>query len=312
MPRIQRSPMLSSALTAATVAMSSIYSTSIPVTPFSSIGTLVSVTRPVSTYPSIETLISAASPSVVTTSSSSANLAISSIYSTSTPAIAPSSIEATISTAQPVSTSSIETQAPISMAQPFPTNPSIESPFSTAHSSVVTTSVSSVDSTLSTVTTSSIYTSHTPSVSDPSTALPAGSRKLLSTTTTKRTTYAGVNLPGLDFSCDKNGACKVNGVAVPNTAAAQVQHFTSNDKLNIFRITVGWQYLTNNVIGGVLNAANFATYDKLMQSCLSTGAKCVVDVHNYVSPDSYMLYMYTVEYFPPDVGPADVANPMGL
>ncbi|ROW07310.1 hypothetical protein VMCG_03762 [Cytospora schulzeri] len=104
---------------------------------------------------------------------------------------------------------------------------------------------------------------------------------MLSTQTSKTTTYAGVNLPGLDFSCDENGACKVNGVAVPNTGAAQMQHFTSQDHLNIFRLTVSWQYLTNDVVGGVLNATNFGTYDKLMQSCLSTGAKCVLDIHNY-------------------------------
>jgi len=48
--------------------------------------------------------------------------------------------------------------------------------------------------------------------------------------------------------------------------------------MNIFRLPVGWQYLVNNQLGGTLDAANLATYDKLVQGCLATGAACVIDV----------------------------------
>lgn len=60
---------------------------------------------------------------------------------------------------------------------------------------------------------------------------------------------------------------------MPSTGAAQMQHFYNDDGMNIFRMPVGWQYLTNNVVGGDLDATNFGKYDELMQSCLDLGAK---------------------------------------
>lgn len=58
-----------------------------------------------------------------------------------------------------------------------------------------------------------------------------------------------------------------------------MQHFVNDDKLNIFRLPVGWQFLTNDVIGS-LNATNLASYDLLVQSCLAAGAYCIIDVCN--------------------------------
>ena len=55
-------------------------------------------------------------------------------------------------------------------------------------------------------------------------------------------------------------------------------HFATDDKMNIFRLPTGWQFLVNNVLGGTLNAANFAQYDSLVQACLATGAYCILDV----------------------------------
>jgi endoglucanase len=55
-------------------------------------------------------------------------------------------------------------------------------------------------------------------------------------------------------------------------------HFVTDDKMNIFRLPAGWQFLTNNVLGGTLDAQNFAKYDSLVQACLATGAHCIVDV----------------------------------
>lgn len=60
---------------------------------------------------------------------------------------------------------------------------------------------------------------------------------------------------------------------MPSTGAAQMQHFYKDDGMNIFRLPVGWQYLTNNVVGGDLDSTNFGKYDDLMQSCLDIGAK---------------------------------------
>jgi len=39
--------------------------------------------------------------------------------------------------------------------------------------------------------------------------------------------------------------------------------------------------LVNNILGGELDAANLDKYDQLMQACLTTGAFCVIDIHNY-------------------------------
>jgi endoglucanase len=57
-----------------------------------------------------------------------------------------------------------------------------------------------------------------------------------------------------------------------------MQHFVKDDKFNIFRLPVGWQYLVNNKLGGNLDSGNIAKYDQLLQACLATGASCVIDV----------------------------------
>lgn len=111
----------------------------------------------------------------------------------------------------------------------------------------------------------------------------------ISNATAGNTTYAGVNIAGLDFGCSTDGTCTVSGATFPSTGAAQMQHFTSADNLNVFRLTVGWQYLTNNVVGGDLNATNFGKYNDLMTSCLDTGASCVLDIHNYARWDGGII-----------------------
>lgn len=58
-------------------------------------------------------------------------------------------------------------------------------------------------------------------------------------------------------------------------------HFANTHNLNIFRLPVSWQYLTNNTLGGLLHPEHFDYYNQLVQSCLSTGAYCIVDLHNY-------------------------------
>lgn len=60
-----------------------------------------------------------------------------------------------------------------------------------------------------------------------------------------------------------------------------MKHFVTDDKFNIFRLPVGWQWLVNNQLGGNLDSNNAGKYDQLVQACLQTGASCIIDIHNY-------------------------------
>ncbi len=57
-----------------------------------------------------------------------------------------------------------------------------------------------------------------------------------------------------------------------------MNHFATDDKMNIFRLPVGWQWLVNNKLGGTLDGGSLGIYDGLVQGCLKTGAVCVIDV----------------------------------
>jgi hypothetical protein len=61
----------------------------------------------------------------------------------------------------------------------------------------------------------------------------------------------------------------------------QMQHFVNDNGYNVFRLPVGWQYLTRDQMTGVLDETQFANYNMLVSDCLSTGAYCVIDIHNY-------------------------------
>ncbi|KAF4303921.1 putative metallo-beta-lactamase domain [Botryosphaeria dothidea] len=98
---------------------------------------------------------------------------------------------------------------------------------------------------------------------------------------------AGVNIAGFDFTVFKDGSADISKVYPPLTqyggpdGVGQMQHFRNDLGLNVFRLPVAWQYLADNQLGVDFNAANFAKYDALVQACLDTGAKCIVDLHNY-------------------------------
>ena len=79
------------------------------------------------------------------------------------------------------------------------------------------------------------------------------------------------------------GTCSVGGVDNPGSAGiSQMDHFVKDDGLNAFRLPVAWQYLTNSVLGGTLDATYLANYDALVQGCLSSNAAlCIIDIHNY-------------------------------
>jgi endoglucanase len=136
--------------------------------------------------------------------------------------------------------------------------------------------------------------------------------------------FAGVNIAGfgecctttltrhadfhfVDFGCGTDGTCdfssavppvyqlsgKKHLVQSPHTlmhlpgvdGLGQMQHFVNNDGYNVFRLPVGWQYLTYGQMTGVLNETQFANYNTLVSDCLSTGAYCVIDIHNYARYD---------------------------
>ncbi|KAJ9161124.1 Glycoside hydrolase family 5 protein [Coniochaeta hoffmannii] len=99
--------------------------------------------------------------------------------------------------------------------------------------------------------------------------------------------YFGVNIAGFDFGCSIQGACNTTAIYAPLSSLGgpdgigQMQHFSKDDGMNMFRLPVGWQYLVNNKLGGTLDSGNLAKYDQLVQGCLATGASCVIDIHNY-------------------------------
>jgi endoglucanase len=103
------------------------------------------------------------------------------------------------------------------------------------------------------------------------------------TSSGRKVKYGGVNIAGFEFSVDTSGNRNVNGAQdISVNGTLQMQHFVTDLGLNAFRLPVAWQYLVNNVLGGPLDPAACAKYDKLVQGCLSSGAAlCIVDVHNY-------------------------------
>ncbi|KAF5326770.1 hypothetical protein D9619_004471 [Psilocybe cf. subviscida] len=97
----------------------------------------------------------------------------------------------------------------------------------------------------------------------------------------------GVNIAGFDFGCGTDGTCDTTKAVPPLSqyggpdGAGQMQHFVKDDGMNLFRLPVGWQWLTGSSASSTLNQNNFAKYNALVQACLNTGAYCIVDIHNY-------------------------------
>lgn len=132
---------------------------------------------------------------------------------------------------------------------------------------------------------------------------------------------AGVNIAGFDFGTDITGTANLINVNPPLTTlggsdgAGQMTHFFKKDGLNVFRLPVSWQFLINSnvLLGGragngtmspnmimptppkngtaprpskenfinILDANNVVKYDQLVQACLATRAKYIIDIHNY-------------------------------
>jgi endoglucanase len=101
---------------------------------------------------------------------------------------------------------------------------------------------------------------------------------------------AGVNIAGFDFGCGTDGTCNPLSAVPPiagtgGDGAGQMAHFVKDDHFNIFRLPVGWQYLTGGTpnAASTLNSGNLQKYDQLMQSCLNSASTtvCILDIHNY-------------------------------
>ncbi|KAE9378464.1 glycoside hydrolase family 5 protein [Stipitochalara longipes BDJ] len=112
--------------------------------------------------------------------------------------------------------------------------------------------------------------------------------------TATKVVLSGINLSGFETSCDTTGTCTLpiaqNPMSANYNITGQISHFTDLG-FNTFRLPVSWQYLTNSAYTttGVLNAANLAAYDALVQDCLNTGAYCVIDLHNYGRFSDYVI-----------------------
>ncbi|KAG1790655.1 glycoside hydrolase family 5 protein [Suillus plorans] len=107
--------------------------------------------------------------------------------------------------------------------------------------------------------------------------------------------FAGVNIAGFDFGCGTDGTCIISQVVPPVyqlsgvDGLGQMQHFVKDDGYNVFRLPVGWQYLTYNQSTSVLNETQFSNYNMLVSDCLSTGAHCEIDIHNYARYDGEII-----------------------
>ncbi|KAH8903826.1 cellulase [Coniochaeta sp. PMI_546] len=97
----------------------------------------------------------------------------------------------------------------------------------------------------------------------------------------------GVAIAGGDFGCQIDGSCPTGSTQLPlnnlggGDGAGQMKHFVKDDQVNMFRIPISWQFLTNNKLGASVDGNNLGKYDQVMQACLSTGAYCMVDIHNF-------------------------------
>ncbi|KAI0481756.1 endoglucanase 2 [Xylaria cf. heliscus] len=94
--------------------------------------------------------------------------------------------------------------------------------------------------------------------------------------------FLGVAVAGGEFGCQIDGTCPLGSAQLPlSDGPTQMNHFVKEDGMNVLRIPTSWQFLVNNQLGGDLDTSNLAKYDQLVQSCLDTGAYCMIDVHNF-------------------------------
>ncbi|KAB8349666.1 hypothetical protein FH972_023684 [Carpinus fangiana] len=100
---------------------------------------------------------------------------------------------------------------------------------------------------------------------------------------------AGVNIAGCDLGVGTDGSFspsdfdKMYGCPT-SVGPPQMQHFSDVDKFNVFRIPAPWQSFVGNNLEAdpvQLDDTFMNQYDGILQSCLSLGASCIIDIHNY-------------------------------
>ncbi|KAI1173732.1 endoglucanase 2 [Nemania sp. FL0916] len=102
--------------------------------------------------------------------------------------------------------------------------------------------------------------------------------------------FLGVAIAGGEFGCQINGTCPPTSAQLPlKDGPTQMAHFAKDDGFNLLRIPTSWQFLVNNQLGGDLDATNLSEYDQLVQSCLDTGAQCMIDIHNFARWDGQII-----------------------
>lgn len=152
----------------------------------------------------------------------------------------------------------------------------------TTLSTKIATSVATSKTTSQAVTKAPVVTSKTTSAAVSTRASTTKAATTTSASSSKgKVKYAGINISGFDFGMDTNGDSGTY-VDPSTTGQNQMNHFVKDDKLNAFRIPVGWQYLVGSTLGGTLDSTFFAKYDAQITYCLNSGAElCIIDLHNY-------------------------------
>ncbi|KAI0539024.1 endoglucanase 2 [Xylaria digitata] len=101
--------------------------------------------------------------------------------------------------------------------------------------------------------------------------------------------FLGVAIAGGEFGCQTDGTCPLGSAQLPSDRPSQMSHFVKDDGINLLRIPTSWQFLVNNQLGSDLDPSNLLKYDQLVQSCLDTGASCMIDVHNFARWDGQII-----------------------
>jgi hypothetical protein len=184
----------------------------------------------------------------------------------------------------------------------------------TTSSTVRTTSTTSVRTTTTTARTTSTTTRSTNTNTQP----PSCSASNSPAPGSGKVQFAGINIAGFDFGCNGDGNCQAGSAYPPLTqyygpdGVGQMNHFVNDDGLNVFRLPVSWQFLTNNAATSTLDSTNLGAflhtslmnttpithqlgkYDELVQACLATGAHCVIDIHNYARYATFIRTLTTI------------------
>ncbi|KAI1815900.1 glycoside hydrolase family 5 protein [Poronia punctata] len=97
--------------------------------------------------------------------------------------------------------------------------------------------------------------------------------------------FAKVQLLGVSVGAEHgrhiDGTRGSDSVRLPLSGVSeQMTRFIRDDGMNLLRLPTSWQFLANDKLGGSLDISNLSQYDQLVQSCLATGAHCMISINN--------------------------------